>query len=145
MPRRETPSRLESESETDESGTLRVVGAHYRHAQLGTNKADPQSAAVAFVGSALRFSIYIHAGDIHEANSSDIERQDQREVHQRDAELGGAIERCIARKTLSMLCPQRARAANERGVEIREVAIELFSPYPQCQSRMREHRRCHIR
>src|SRR6266516_5725710 len=131
MPRRETPSRLESETETDERGTLRVVGAHYRHAELGTNEADPQSGARAFVRPARGFAIDINAGDVDEANGSDIERQDQREVHQRDAEHGSAVERCIARKALTVLCPQRARAANERGVEIREVAIELFSAYAQ--------------
>src|SRR6266550_5811889 len=44
-----------------------------------------------------------------------------------------------------MLRPQRTRAANKCGVEIREVAIELFTPYAQRQSRLCEHRRSHIR
>src|SRR5438045_4943634 len=126
-----------SEGEADRADEMAAgpIGEKQREVLPGIEHADPQSAARRGVPASGRCAIDIHFTGISEPNGAYVQRHDQREFCDRNAELCGFIKTGVTCPALPLLCPERLRSAQERGVEVRKRSPRFFPPVRSASNR----------
>jgi hypothetical protein len=107
----------------------------------------PKPEAATCVPAARRLTIHIHPTGVGKSKDSGIQRQYERELGNRDSELGGTVKHRIAGEVLSAQGPDRVASTKKRGFEVRSIAEILLSAGAKREHRahrqgQRHERRC---
>src|SRR3990172_9504414 len=103
-------------------------------------KRDVEAGTKGVVPAVRRVSLHVNPADIFGRHQADIQRQQQRDLRDRHAELRRGIERGVTRIPLRIELPHVRPAANEGRFLEREVAEYLPAPATQSEGRMQWHR-----